>query len=175
MAEPLFLNVRAAAEYVDCSKQERLVSVAPDRCLPGDVRCESGARLRLRHTLDETKPLVAAWPERDGVAATGLVTKPAAERESARARRAGMRKGSAVVAGNVCDLPGCSRTELNRWAADGRLPPDGQMVLTRLPKKANVRVWFPQTINTAKASRDVWRAQDRAKTVVERPWLRPVA
>jgi hypothetical protein len=145
MAEPLFLTLRAASEYMGCSKQELLSWVEPDRRLPGDVGRQSGARLWLRRTLDMAKPQIAEWRERDCAAARAVGAQVEAERSATSARRAGMRKG-ALVAAKVRAFLGCSLTELNRWAADGRLRPDGEIVLIGLLKKVNARAWLPETL-----------------------------
>jgi len=175
MAEPLYLTVRAAAKYLVCSKAELLAWIRPDRHLP------SGAPLWLRRTLDGARPLVEPWRERDRVATEARVAEAAAQKEMLRAhremqtaRRAGMRKRGAVLAGKVCETLGCSLTELNRWAADGRLPPDGEIVLFGLPKAVNARAWLPETIDAARTALDDWRAQDRAKKVFKRRGLRAV-
>lgn len=59
-------------------------------------------------------------------------------------------------------LLGCSRTELNRWAEDGRLPPDGQRYyhLGTGIRGRWARAWRPETIEVAKLHIEEWRAQD---------------
>ena len=175
MAEPLFLTVRAAMEYLGCSRDELLCWVEPDRRMPGDYGPQSGARLWLPRTLDAAKPNIADWRARDRAKSDAGFAKAAAEHAASAARRAGMRKGGALVASKVCAFLGCSLTELNRWAADGRLRPDGEIVLTGLPKKVNARAWLPETLATAKTSPDDWRAQDQAKKIFKRRGLRRVA
>jgi hypothetical protein len=64
--------------------------------------------------------------------------------------------------------------ELNRWAADGRLPPDGEIVLTGLPKTVNARAWLPASIDCAMARLPDWRSQDQAKKAFKRRGLRQV-
>ncbi|MBO0710840.1 MAG: hypothetical protein J2P47_06115 [Acetobacteraceae bacterium] len=167
--------MRAAAKYLGCSKEELLAWIEPDRRLP------SGTPLWLRRTLDRARPLVDAWRERDRVATEARARERAAQHELLRAeramqaaRRAGMRKRGAILAGKVCEQLECSLTELNRWAADGRLPPDGEIVLFGLPKMVHARAWLPETIERAKAARDDWRAQDRAKKAFKRRGLRAV-
>jgi hypothetical protein len=175
MAESLFLTIRAASEYMGCSKQELLSWVEPDRRLPGDAGPKSGARLWLPGTLDIAKPQIAEWRERDRIASLAVTAKFEADQSAISARRAGMRKGGALVAAKVCAFLGCSLTELNRWAADGRLRPDGEIVLTGLPKIVNARAWLPETLAGAKTSLDDWRVQDQAKKVFKRRGLRSVA
>jgi hypothetical protein len=175
MTESLFLTVRAASEYMGCSTQELLSWVEPDRRMPGDAGPQSGARLWLPRTLDVAKPQIAEWRERDRAATRVVAAKVDAERSATSVRRAGMRKGGALVAAKVCAFLGCSLTELNRWAADGRLRPDGEIVLSGLPKKVNARAWLPETLATEKTSLDDWRTQDQAKKVFKRRGLRSVA
>ena len=68
----------------------------------------------------------------------------------------------------------CSLPELNRWAADGRLAPDGEIFLYGLPKAVNARAWLPESLEKAKAALDDWRAQDQTKKVFKRRGLRAV-
>jgi|SRR6516225_11169145 hypothetical protein len=165
MAEPLFLTAGPAAKYLGCSREELLRWIKPDRWP------DSGARLWLQRTLDAAKPFVAAWRERDHAVIAAAIAETAAKEAAAKARRKGMRKGGAVMAKKVCELLGCSRTELNRWAADGRLPPDGEILLVGLPKKVNARAWLPGTIGAVKMMLDSWRAQDRTKKTFKRRGL----
>jgi hypothetical protein len=60
-----------------------------------------------------------------------------------------MRKSKALTSGKVCAMLGCSLTELNRWAGDGRFPADGEIFITGLPKNVNARAWLPTTIEAA--------------------------
>jgi hypothetical protein len=175
MAESLFLTARAASEYMGCSKQERLSWVEPDRRMPGDAGRQSGARLWLPRTLDAAKPQVGEWRARDRAASQAATEKFEAEQSAISARRAAMRKGGALVAAKVCVFLGCSLTELNRWATDGRLPPDGEIVLIGLPKRVNARAWLPDTLARAKTLLNDWRAQAQAKKVFKRRGLRSVA
>lgn len=173
--EALFLTVRTATAYLGCSREELLAWVEPDRRLPDDVGPLSGTRLWQRATLDAVRPQVAAWRERDRVAAADRAAEIEAQQAAAKARRKGMRKGGAVTAKVVRERLQCSAVELDRWAADGRLPPDGEIVLAGLlPKTVHARAWLPATIAAAKAAIDDWRAQDRAKTLFKRRGLRPV-
>jgi hypothetical protein len=175
MADPLFLTVRAAAEYLGCSRDELIAWVDPDRRLPGDAGPGTGARLWLRQTLDNAKNDVSVWRERDRAAAEKRRAQFVAEQDAVKARRKGMRKGGGMTAAKVREILGCSLAELNRWAADGRLPPDGEIFFALLPKSVNARAWLPATIEAAKASLDEWRAQDRAKKVFKRRGLRAVS
>lgn len=90
-----------------------------------------------------------------------------AEDDDHAARRKGMRKGGALTAAAVCERLGCSRTELDRWAADGRLPPDGELFL-RLAKRVNARAWLPAKVEGAKAKIADWRAQDKVMAKLTR-------
>lgn len=96
---------------------------------------------------------------------------------AAKARRAGMRKGNAMTAAKVREQLGCTLTELNRWAADGRLPPDGKLFLdsSLFGKGVNARAWLPATVEAAKASIGEWRTRDRVKKTFSRRGLRAVA
>jgi len=175
MAESLFLTARAASEYMGCSKQELLSWIKPDRRMPGDAGPQSGARLWLPRTLDAAKPHVGKWRARDLAASQAVAAKLEAQESAISARRAGMRKGGAIVAAKVCAFLGCSLTELNRWATDGRLPPDGEIVLIGLPKKVNARAWLPETLARARTLLNDWRTQDQAKKVFKRRGLRSVS
>lgn len=181
MAEPLYITARPAAEYLGCSKAELIVWegrgwIKPDRRLPEDFGSRSGARLWLQSTLDRAKPFVAEWRARYRAATAAAIAQHAAREAGEKARRAGMRKGGAMTAGKVREQLGCSLAELNRWAADGRLPPDGEVVLSGvLPRTVAARAWLPATVEAAKAALDDWRAQDRAREAYRRRGLRPVA
>lgn len=89
------------------------------------------------------------------------------------ARREGMRKGGAVMVSKVCAALGCTRTELNRWAADGRLPPDGEIV-TYFGRAVAARVWLPATIDAARINVGAWRAQDSIRKAARRRGLRAI-
>jgi hypothetical protein len=178
MADPLFLMTRAATEYLGCSRKELFACIKPDRRLPGDAGTGSGARLWLRQTLDAAKPQIDAWRERDRLTAEAQHERYAAEQHAQKECRASMRKNGALIAGKVREALDCTLTELNRWAADGRLPPDGEIFLfgaCTFGKSIYARAWLPATIKAAKASLDDWRAQDRAKKIFKRRGLRPIA
>jgi hypothetical protein len=85
-----------------------------------------------------------------------------------------MRKGGALLATKTCEFLGCSRTELNRWAGTGQLPPDGEVVLSGLPRNVIARAWLPETLTRARMSLDAWRAQDQTQKVHRRRGLRAV-
>lgn len=169
MVERLYLKVMEASKYIKCSKEELIAWVEPDRRLPNN-----GARLWLPKTLDAAKPNVSEWRKRDRAVEMAVVAKREADYFAAVARRSGMRKGGALVASKVCAFLNCSLTELNRWAADGRLPPDGEILLTNLPKMVNARAWLPETLENAKASLNDWREQDKTKKSFKRRGLRSV-
>jgi hypothetical protein len=99
----------------------------------------------------------------------------AAQEDAAKARRKGMRKGGAVTAKHVCEQLACTLAELNRWAADGRLPPDGEIILAGvLPKTVNARAWLPATIDAARTQVADWRTQDQTKKNFTRRGLRQI-
>ena len=168
------MTVRAATEYLGCSRDELIAWVEPDRRMQGDCGPQSGARLWLARTLDAAKPNVADWRARDRAKSDAVSAKIQAEHAATTARRAGMRKGGALVASKVCAMLECSLPELNRWAADGRLAPDGEIFLYGLPKAVNARAWLPESLEKAKAALDDWRAQDQTKKVFKRRGLRAV-
>lgn len=174
MTDFLFLTARAAAEYLSCSRDEIIAWVKPDRRLPGDVGPESGTRLWSRQTLDAAKPNVETWRARDRAETNDRLAKMRAEQDAAKARRSGMRKGKALTSGKVCEALGCSLTELNRWAGDGRFPPDGEILIAGLPKKVNARAWLPASVEVAKDRIEDWRLQDRTAKVFKRRGLRKV-
>jgi hypothetical protein len=63
---------------------------------------------------------------------------------------------------DVRDNLGCTRVELDRWAADGRLCPDGTKYYHNVggAKKVWGRAWHYETVDNAKAHVDEWRARD---------------
>ncbi|MBO0756846.1 MAG: hypothetical protein J2P54_13380 [Bradyrhizobiaceae bacterium] len=97
-----------------------------------------------------------------------------AKKEAAKARRKGMRKAKALTSGKVRAALNCTQTELNRWADDGRFPPDGEILIVGLPKKVNARAWLPNTVEAAKAQIDEWRSQDATAKAFKRRGLRSV-
>lgn len=174
--EPLFLMVPAAAKYLGCSEDELLAWIPPDRRLPDRRGPTPNARLWRRTTLDAARPNVEEWRAKDQVAFAAREAARAAilaREEAARARRKGMRKGGALLAGAVCERLACSLTELNRWASDGRLPPDGEIALTwGLPKIVHARAWLPGTLDLAKPKIADWRTQDQVKKIFKRRGLK---
>ena len=181
MGDPLCLTAGPAAEYLSCYSLDLIIWadrgwIAPVRRLPGDVGPGSGARLWRRSTLERAKPFVSEWRERDCAAAAAAAAEPGAKKAAAKARRVGMRKGRAMTATKVREQLNCSRMELNRGAADGRLPPEREVVLYGVPSKmVAARAWLPGTVEAAKLALEDWRAQDRATKQFNRRGLRPVA
>jgi hypothetical protein len=170
----LFLTASKAAKYLSCSRDELIAWVKPDRRMPGQVGPESGERRWSKLTLDRAKPLIEAWRARDRAEAAQRAAAMHARDEAARARRRGMRKAKALTSGKVCAALGCSLTELNRWAGDGRFPPDGEIFIAGLPKNVNARAWLPDTVAAAEARLDEWRAQDATAKTFKRRGLRSV-
>jgi hypothetical protein len=98
-----------------------------------------------------------------------MIRKRTGSEQSASRRHA---QRGAKTAKAVCERLGCSRIELDRWAVDGRMPPDGEIVLIGLPKNINARAWLPATVETAATLIDDWRAQDQARKTFKRRGLR---
>jgi hypothetical protein len=73
-----------------------------------------------------------------------------------------MLKAGALKAAEVCEALSCTRTELDRWASDGRLPPDGEIFVHGggARKSVNARAWLPTTIHHAKGALAEWRERD---------------
>ena len=64
----------------------------------------------------------------------------------------------------VCEILGCSKSELDRWAKDGRLPADGQRHyhLYNAPVHGRWgRAWLPESVDKAMEYVDEWRRKDR--------------
>ena len=76
----------------------------------------------------------------------------------------------------VLERLGCTRTELNRWADDGRLPPDGERS-TMLGGSYHrwLRAWLPETVEAAAPNIVVWREQDAVKRQFNRSGLKVLA
>jgi hypothetical protein len=170
----LFLTTGKAAKYLSCSRDELIAWVKPDRRMPGQVGPGAGERRWSKQTLDRAKPHVEAWRARDCAEAAQRAAAMQARDEAAKARRKGMRKAKALTSGKVCAALGCSLTELNRWAGDGRFPADGEIFITGLPKNVNARAWLPDTVEAAKALIDAWRTQDATAKSFKRRGLREV-
>src|SRR5262249_28958948 len=129
----LFLTTGKAAEYLSCSRDELIAWVKPERRMPGQVGPGSGARRWAKHDLERAQPHLEAWRARDRAEAAQRAAAMQATDEAAKARRKGMRKAKALTSGKVCATLGCSPTELNRWAGDGRFPADGEIFIAGLP------------------------------------------
>ena len=155
---PLLLSKRKAAEYLGCSVEELLKWVVPDRVVKADPR-RQGMRLWRGVTLNAAKPSVESWRERDKRESDRRRQEVEAEHAAAVARRKGMRKAGALLAGKVCEILNCTRTELNRWANDGRMPADGAIHLC-MPRSLDARAWLPATVESAKAQINDWRKKD---------------
>lgn len=155
---PLLVGKRKAAEYLGCSVEELLKWVIPDRVMEGDPE-RQGMRLWSGATLDAAKPSIESWRERDKRDSDKRREEVEAAQAAAAARRKGMRKAGALLAGKVCEALNCTKTELNRWANDGRIPADGAIHLC-MPRSLDARAWLPATVEHAKASIDDWRKKD---------------
>lgn len=79
--------------------------------------------------------------------------------------------------GAVCEGLGCTRAEVNRWASDGRLPPDGKRFFSH-PNMGKTgqwgRAWLPETVAAARSLVAEWRKQDETKRKYARRGLRSV-
>jgi hypothetical protein len=167
--DPLFLSKKKAAEYLKCSVEELKRWVKPDRQLdslaaPSDRR---GMKLWSRETLNSAKPHIEAWREKDRISAARWQKENAKGAAAASARRKGMRKNGALLTSKVCSALGCTTTELNRWANDGRMPPDGAIYL---PPHGDVRCWLPATIEVAQRHLTEWRKKDSIARIARRRW-----
>jgi hypothetical protein len=170
----LFLTTRKAAKYLSCSRYELIAWVKPDRRMPGPVGPGSGERRWSKQILDRAKSHVEAWRARARAEGAQRAAVMRARDEAARARRKGMRKAKALTSGKVCATLGCSLTELNRWAGDGRFPPDGEIFIAGLPKKVNARAWLPTTVEAARTRIGGWPIQDATAKSFRRRGLRSV-
>lgn len=170
--EILLLTRGKAAEYLGCSDAELEKWIKPDRVFPydGGDPARRGMRLWARPTLDAAKPHIAEWRARDEAAAELRWREFAAAKSAERGRRKGMRKAGALMAAKVCAALSCSRSELDRWAADGRLPPDGEIFVYgfRARKSINARAWLPTTVEAAKNRIAAWREQDSIAKIARR-------
>jgi hypothetical protein len=72
-----------------------------------------------------------------------------------------------------CDLIGCTKTELNKWVADGRLPHLFRRAAVR-EKSVECRSWAEDTLEAAKELPSVWRQQDVVCRKTQRTGLRLV-
>jgi hypothetical protein len=150
----LMLTKKKAAEYLGCSVEELEKWVKPDRVNNYSNPVAGGMRLWSGLTLDAAKPNIQGWRERDRVASEIRGREFEAAQAAQRARRKGMRKGSALMATKVREALSCTRAELDRWASDGRLPPNGEIFVhgggTR--KSVNARALAPRNNRGRKGS-----------------------
>ena len=144
--------------YLECAVEELVNWVMPDRVVTEDPR-RRGMRLWSGVTLDAVKSSIASWRERDKRESDRLRQLADAAHAAAVARRKGVRKAGALLAGKVCAILNCTKTELNRWANDGRMPADGAIHLCT-PKSLDARAWLPATVEDAKTRVDEWRRND---------------
>lgn len=80
---------------------------------------------------------------------------------------------TSLISTNVVDHLGCSITELNRWARDGRLSPDGKRwSLLGGSYHRWLRAWRPATIEAAVSQIEEWREQDKTRKRFARRGLR---
>ena len=158
----LLLSVKKAAAHLGCSPEELSRWIKPDRTLPLNVARNPGMRLWSGATLDAAKLHVEEWRQRDRADAERRVREFKEREDAQKARRKGMRKGGALTASKVCIALECTLTELNRWAHDGRLSPDGELFIdgSAFGKSVNACAWLPATIEAAKAKLTGWREQD---------------
>jgi hypothetical protein len=135
---------------------------------------------------EELERLDREAAERKAQKAKKLADAAEAAARQARARRASLppcppisgrralsnlkRKGLSPTA--VREILGCSATELDRWAEDRRLPPDGVRFYYGVGPLGGSkwgRAWLLETVHNAKAFVDEWRARDIAEIV--RRWV----
>jgi hypothetical protein len=74
---------------------------------------------------------------------------------------------SGLSPAEVREILGCTEVELDRWAADGRLGPDGTKFYHKMGGAKSLwgRAWRFETVDNAKAHLDDWRARDIAEMV----------
>jgi hypothetical protein len=175
MALEIFLLSKAkATEYLGCSPEELERWVRPDRVVQGNPAA-TGMRLWSGSTLDEAKHHIEEWREQDRSAAEHRGREFAIWDVAIKARRKGMHKAGAMLAGRVREILGCTRTELDRWAEDERLAPDGLIHLYGMGvrRSVNARAWLPATIAAAKGQIPFWRQQDIKAKMERRPRREP--
>jgi hypothetical protein len=167
------LSKAKASEYLGCSVGELEKWVKPDRVDDSGNPATMGMRLWSEATLDAAKPHIEAWRARDKAATEARAGEFAAQLAAIAQKRKGMRKAGAMLAGKVCEILGCTRTELDRWAGDGRLAPDGLIHLYGMGarKSLDARAWLPDTIETTKGQIEAWRAQDKSVKLARRQKL----
>jgi hypothetical protein len=132
---------RAAAEAAEQDRQQQLEKERAAKKLLDDLdgARASGAAIRLLASL--------APPVRDELAT----------REEKKLVIA-LRK-TAMMTARACAFVGCTKTELNKWDADGRLPHLFTRVIMR-KKSVECRFWAEDTLEAAKELLSVWRQQD---------------
>lgn len=137
-----------------------------------------GLRVRIA-TQEET----ASFARAKAIAAIAAALVPEMAQESRRAQQ--QRKArelmealpklpkTSLISTNVVERLGCSITELNCWACDGRLSPDGKR-WTSLGGGYHrwLRAWLPATIEAAVPRIEGWREQDRTRKRFARRGLR---
>jgi hypothetical protein len=62
-----------------------------------------------------------------------------------------------MMTARACAFVGCTKTELNKWDADGRLP-HTRVIMRK--KSVECRFWAEDTLEAAKELLSVWRQQD---------------
>lgn len=159
--EILLISKAKATEYLGCSSEELEKWIRPDRIVASNP-ATIGMRLWSGPTLNAAKPHIEEWRERDQAAADLRGREFAARLVAIAAKRRGMHKAGAMLASRVCEILACTRTELDRWAKDGRLAPDGLIHLYGMGvrKSVNARAWLPAAIDGAKEQVAEWRKLD---------------
>jgi hypothetical protein len=79
-----------------------------------------------------------------------------------------------ILTSKACELLQCSITELNRWAADGRLSVFRSREIQGLPKKVIGRTFIRTDIERAAPHLEIWRKQDSIRKAYRRRGLRAV-
>ena len=74
-----------------------------------------------------------------------------------------IRPKDGLRAGAVMRQLGVSRAKLDRWASDGRLPPDGWCMNYMPDKWQKSRVWRHATVEAALEHVEDWRREDAMK------------
>jgi hypothetical protein len=173
--EDLMLSKSKAAKYLGCSTAELVGLVQPDRILPMDAGPPGAKGMRIWSVaaLDAAKAHVEARREQNRIAAEKALQERADARAEIAAKRKGMRKGGALLAGKVCDALACTRAELDRWAGDGRFPPSGEIVLN-FGRAIACRAWLPDAVAAAKDHVAKWREQDAIRRAARRRPLKIV-
>lgn len=72
---------------------------------------------------------------------------------------------------------GCTKTELDRWAADGRLPSDGERFFHGIGPLGGSkwgRAWLPETLEAALQNVDEWRRIDATRKSFRRSGLKAI-